>query len=270
MAGVQKTEPIVTILAAVDFSSDGANVAPQAVMLARQFGASLELVHVLQSIADGDEYRRRWPLAMQDLERLLVEQVLNGVPATSCVLEGVAGASLVDEVKDHNADLIVMGFHRERPLSGVTLGSCMRHVIAHTDRDVLLTLRGARDGYRSALIAWDGEKPLGPLLARCRYYAPKARLSIYQMVDRQLDVQPATQRTVEALEKLDADQMIKSVIVSSDPLGPALSEAASATKADLLVMPTRGGRHGDIGYTAEKIIAERACDTLCCQASCRG
>ena len=269
MTNNMKTEPVVTMLAALDFTADSDDVVPRAAELATRFGASLELVHALEDVADKEDRDRRWKVATEQLDRLLSKYANGDVAAATSVLEGVAGPALVEEMNQRKADLIVMGFHRDRPLGGVTLGSCMRHVIAHTDRDVLLTGRRSRVLYGAAVVAWDGEKPIGPAVARAKYFAPEAELSIFQMVNSAADAEPARRWLADALCAAGTDDLIENLLVSSDPLGPALIDAVSSVTADLLVMPTRGGQHGDIGYTAEKIIAERACDTLCCQASCR-
>lgn len=126
-----------TIVAAVDFSNATAPVLEAAVKFARAFGASLHLLHVLEPepsyTAYGftpdefpaihlfqEEARKR---ATARLEELRVK-VAGEMPGVSVHLaEGSPLHALVDYVKKHNAELVILGSHGHGAVAALLLGS---------------------------------------------------------------------------------------------------------------------------------------------------
>jgi len=126
-----------TIVAAVDFSNATAPVLEAAVKFARAFGASLHLLHVLEPepsyTAYGftpdefpaihlfqEEARKR---ATARLEELRVK-VAGEMPGVSVHLaEGSPLHALVDYVKKHDAELVILGSHGHGAVAALLLGS---------------------------------------------------------------------------------------------------------------------------------------------------
>jgi len=126
-----------TIVAAVDFSNATAPVLDAAVKFARAFGASLHLLHVLEPepsyTAYGftpdefpaihlfqEEARKR---ATARLEELRVK-VAGEMPGVSVHLaEGSPLHALVDYVKKHDAELVILGSHGHGAVAALLLGS---------------------------------------------------------------------------------------------------------------------------------------------------
>jgi nucleotide-binding universal stress UspA family protein len=126
-----------TIVAAVDFSNATAPVLEAAVKFARAFGASLHLLHVLEPepsyTAYGftpdefpaihlfqEEARKR---ATARLEELRVK-VAGEMPGVSVHLaEGSPLHALVDYVKKHRAELVILGSHGHGAVAALLLGS---------------------------------------------------------------------------------------------------------------------------------------------------
>ncbi|HUI44331.1 MAG TPA: universal stress protein [Terriglobia bacterium] len=51
-----------------------------------------------------------------------------------------AGPTILDEAKEQNADLLVLGYHGRHGLGEILLGSCVQHVAAHAPCRVILQI----------------------------------------------------------------------------------------------------------------------------------
>lgn len=132
-----------TIVAAVDFSNATAGVLQMAGKLAKAFGAQLRLLHVVEPEpsytaygftpdefpalhAYQEEAKRR---AASKLDDLLKSVVGNLPDATSQIAEGSPLHSLLDYVKETNADMVVLGSHGHGVIASLLLGSVAEGMI---------------------------------------------------------------------------------------------------------------------------------------------
>ena len=126
-----------TILAAVDFSNATSGVLEMAVGMAKAFGAQLRLFHAVEPepsyTAYGftpeefpamhvyqEEAKRRAVTKLAELATQ-VQADLPGV--TTHVVEGSPLHSLLEYVKECNADLIILGSHGHGVIASLLLGS---------------------------------------------------------------------------------------------------------------------------------------------------
>jgi nucleotide-binding universal stress UspA family protein len=126
-----------TIVAAVDFSNATPGVLEAAVKIARAFGSSLHLLHVLEPepsyTAYGftpdefpaihlfqEEARKRANARLQEL----LGQVTESAPATTVHLaEGSPLHAVLDYVEKAGADLVIVGSHGHGAVAALLLGS---------------------------------------------------------------------------------------------------------------------------------------------------
>lgn len=126
-----------TIVVAVDFSNATTGVLEMAIELAKAFPARLRLFHVVEPEpsytaygftpdefpalhAYQEEAKRR---AAGKLEELL-EKVKPGLTDATCqIAEGSPLHSLLDYVKEINADFVVLGSHGHGAIASLLLGS---------------------------------------------------------------------------------------------------------------------------------------------------
>jgi nucleotide-binding universal stress UspA family protein len=155
------TVAISHILVPVDFSPHSVLSLEYAVALASRFGASLELLHVVEDpataawAAEGavlDVAGIRAAL-VEDAERLLAEyrtrvEALD-VPAITTVRIGSPAREIVDYAQMVGVDLIVMGTHGRSGFSHLFLGSVAERVVRHASCPVF-TVRGADTGHDAA------------------------------------------------------------------------------------------------------------------------
>lgn len=128
-----------TILVPVDFSAGSLQAMNFSVSLARHFGASIVLLHVLDPIYLRGHFdsQRLQPFrtealaeAKKKLAALAKRRVQPNVPVTHSVRPGVAYCAIVEAAASAEADLIVMGGGRsgmKRFLSGSVSEKVIRH-----------------------------------------------------------------------------------------------------------------------------------------------
>lgn len=140
------------ILAPIDFSDCSLEAFDYGVRVAKQFGASLTILHVLEPVSYGLDFTlchtaERESLKERTESRLagLVEIVKSeGVPAHSEVRGGIPADTIVRAAHDSSYDLIIMGTHGRRGLSHVVSGSVAEAVLRRASCPVLMVKRQRR------------------------------------------------------------------------------------------------------------------------------
>lgn len=148
------------ILSATDFSTRSQRALRTAGLLARQVGAELTLLHVV----DDDRPPALVELEKREAERILGEQIgsmdeLRGVRCIPVVVGGDAFDAILKTAMSLRADLIVMGAHRKQLLRDIFVGTTIERVIRSGPFPVLMVNDDARAPYRSILAAVDMSEP---------------------------------------------------------------------------------------------------------------
>jgi nucleotide-binding universal stress UspA family protein len=150
----RKPGPIRRIVVAYD-ERDQAQVAlREAARLARQFGASLEIVAVQEPrVYAGPEGARN-----TELDEVLHEELgarvreradaIAGVEVEVTTVIGDAAHTIIEAAKD--ADLLVCGSRGYGPLRSVLMGGVSRHLVDHAPCPVLVVPRGVADEVAAA------------------------------------------------------------------------------------------------------------------------
>ena len=129
-----------TILVPIDFSPSAEEAMTWAIDLARRYGASLLVAHVLQPVAwpaspDGLMLTPTDLLATTrreldaSLERTRASIEAAGIRATSALLDGTPAAEIAALARRASADLVVMGTHGRTGLQHALLGSVAEKVL---------------------------------------------------------------------------------------------------------------------------------------------
>jgi len=147
---------IARIMVPTDFSAPADGALDYARDLARQLGASIDLVHVLDdpftSGAFVSEGAMVIPGELRDtMENFAREQLearhtahAGALPGSStAILLGPQAKSLVERAKEDKADLIVMGTHGRTGLEHLLLGSVAEKVVRTAACPVLTTRQAA-------------------------------------------------------------------------------------------------------------------------------
>ena len=127
------------ILAATDFSTQSQRALRRAGLLARDTGAELALVHVV----DDDQPQDLIEMEGREAKRILAEQVgvmpeFRGVQCYTIVTTGDPFDAILRMAADINTDHIVMGAHRKQFLRDVFVGTTVERVIRTGPYPVLM------------------------------------------------------------------------------------------------------------------------------------
>ncbi len=145
----QRALSIRKILVPIDFSDCSMKGVAYAKALAKEFDASLVLLHSvhIQYYVASDEYARYdFPLLMQQAEKAARGQILDlvqktdweGIKVEPSLQIGHAGDQICARAKDHRADLIVTSTHGTTGLKHILLGSTAEYVVRHANCPVLV------------------------------------------------------------------------------------------------------------------------------------
>lgn len=150
---VERTGPVVykTILCPIEFSDPSTRALEYALTLAKESGARLLLLHVVELPVDGEfyevpefnltEYRRQ----LEESARARLKSALPDEARVWCapeerVISGKAYRAILDVAEQEKAEIIVMGVHGRGALHRRLFGSTTHHVI-RAARCPVLTLR---------------------------------------------------------------------------------------------------------------------------------
>lgn len=155
--------PFKSILAATDLSAPATNAVRRAALLARQHGARLRIVHVVNP-ASLLRFRE-WLAPMIDLDfktadaRDRLERLASDLARRHDVHAAieVRTGDIVDELHRAatDADLLVMGQRRRSALSEWVPGKTAQNLLEKCKRPVLVVKRGAESDYRKILVPID-------------------------------------------------------------------------------------------------------------------
>ncbi len=125
------------VLVPVDFSECSRKALQYAVALARQFGASVSLIHVV-GLNYGGEFgaidiaaieTEMATSATAQLKTMLEKEVPGDLRADAMVRIGPPATTIVDSAREHGTDLIVISTHGYRGLKHFLLGSTTENVV---------------------------------------------------------------------------------------------------------------------------------------------
>ena len=141
------------ILVPLDFSDYTDEIMQVAVQLAKKFGSTLHVLHVIPNMDYFTPYESFLPAEslvniQRDVEREVekdmeaIAKKIGDVPVIRAVRTGVAFVEITDYVRAENIDLVVMGTHGRGGLEHILLGSVAEKVVRKS-RCPVLTIRPA-------------------------------------------------------------------------------------------------------------------------------
>lgn len=251
------------ILAATDFSIRSQRALRRAGLLARQTGAQLTLLHVV----DEDQPAHLIELERREGEKILTElsgsiAELRDIQCLNVVMAGDPFDAILRTATSAFSDLIVMGAHRKQLLRDIFVGTTIERVVRTGPCPVLMVNNEAAHPYSRLLAAVDmsdvsahamrSAKALGFLnnahvtavhafeaLAKSKLFladVPKDRIDAY-VDEEQLR---ASAELVTFLQSLEIDDSAWSRRVREGAPLPIISGAVTELRPDLLIIGTHG------------------------------
>jgi nucleotide-binding universal stress UspA family protein len=185
--------PIRSIVGATDLSAAAHRAVDRAAMLARDAGASLTLLHVVDAPALAQ--LRRW-LDGADAERSILEDVRVrlhdlarqlasrfGIEVGERVVVGRAVDEIARVAEEQGADLVVTGTLGAGVFRNRVIGSTAERVVRKSERPVLMVRHAGPAPYRRALVAVDFSPWSERQVALARVVAPDAHIVLTHCVD---------------------------------------------------------------------------------------
>jgi len=144
------------ILVATDFSTRSDRALRRAILLAKQHGGPLDLVHVV----DDDQPPRILEAERSAAEALLDEtartvRAVDGIACEATVALGDPFEGIVRTSEECGADLVVIGPHRRHALRDVFVGTTAERSIRQGTRPTLMANAVPAGPYRRVLVAVD-------------------------------------------------------------------------------------------------------------------
>ncbi|WP_224333722.1 universal stress protein [Haloprofundus halobius] len=140
-----------TILVATDGSDPSEAAVDRALDLAKQYGATLHVLSVVDTRVYTDVDVRTEPVfdALDERAREIVAPVAEtasaaDVPVVTDVVHGSPASGIVDYATEHDVDVIVVGTHGRRGVRRMLLGSVAERVVRNSPIPVL-TVRGGNE-----------------------------------------------------------------------------------------------------------------------------
>ncbi|WP_191082779.1 universal stress protein [Roseococcus microcysteis] len=275
------------LLCATDLSSRSDRAVRRAAILAKETGAEL----VLLSVVDDDRPELLLASERRDVTHQLADQArgmpeMQGLNPRLRVEVGDPFDAIIRAADEEKADLVVMGEHRRRLLRDMFIGTTIERVMRLGGRPVLMVNRPSERPYRQVLAAVDISEPSASALrAATRLgFAKRGDLTVFHaflqpgrgsMVLAGLTSEAiaghVTATAVQArtdvsqyLRGLDVDlgPQLPPIVVHEGTPAEALKETVARLSPDLVVMGTRA--HGAIGRLLLGSTAEEALRTLDC------
>jgi len=137
---------IKRILVPTDFSEPGRTALLYAVEFADQFGAAVDLLHVIDSVPAGallsyrpiEELRQSLRVhADEQMGKLHTEWSEHNFPVTKVIVDGHPFVEIVRHAKENEVDLIIMGTHGRGAIAHMMLGSVAEKTIRKSPCPVL-------------------------------------------------------------------------------------------------------------------------------------
>lgn len=136
---------IERILVPIDLSDCSLDALEYAIQIARQFGAALTILHVIEPVAYGldltlshqSELKKQKEYLSSRLTELISVLRAEGLTANHELRGGLPADSLLDYVKQHHVDLIIMGTHGRRGIAHTLSGSVAGAVLRRSPCPVL-------------------------------------------------------------------------------------------------------------------------------------
>jgi universal stress protein E len=277
---------LTSLIAASDLSRRSTPAVTRALHLARESGAKLTVLHVVED----DLYDTALRLRLREAETLLGEAIAQGAGGAKVELAAVAGHafhSIGTEARARGAELIVMGAHRRDYLRDVFIGTTVERVTRTAGLPVLMVNAAPAGPWRRVVIGTDLSESSAQAARRAHElgllagaevsvvhgYAPITRqmMSYAGIAPEQVEAEAerefqATRREVaEFLEGLGSMSANWGARVIEGVGAGAIAGHVAQVKADLLVIGTRGlsgVKRLFLGSVAQELMGSLRIDVL--------
>ncbi len=260
------------IIAATDFSARADRAVDRAIMLGKELGRDVELLHAIE-YAPG---RAPDTAALDERMRAILPET--DVPVTFAYPEGSVPAAIAGHAEDVDAAMIVLGVARYNSVGDFFLGTAVDRVIRGTSKPVVVVKNRPHHAYRKILVASDFSNPSREALDWVVAVLPQAEIHLIHAYSVPFEAWNKAEYVAEEIEaeaeKRLADladglpEAIRSRARTHVVRGNLCSAVNQITKdegIDLVVVGSQGEsgfRHATIGSQASAVLENARADTV--------
>ena len=143
------------ILVATDLSERSDRALGRAFKLHAQFNADLEILHVIDDTLPSKVAQEMAHNAKTTIADQIVDAGMDAASVTIDIRFGHDWATIVAAANDANADLVILGAHRNRGMAELFLGTTLHRVARALDRPILVVTRNPSSPYHDVVIGTD-------------------------------------------------------------------------------------------------------------------
>ena len=278
------------LLLATDLSERSDRAFDRALMLARDNRAKLIVLNVVDE-ALPKEIRERLSQQAHDStqEQLSASKIPGQADVQIRIVRGRDYKTIIDQARDGDVHLVVLGTHRADALIDSFVGATMDRVLRYGDRPVLVVKSKPRRLYRNILVGTDLSDASRQALEFAIRLFPQAKFTLLHSYFKPVAKSLRQSREFEKiLEKLRADlaQMAASVsekmskeietgdisvssVIEEDLALLAIARQVENNKHDLVVVGTHGQSGWKVallGSVTQAVLAHAPCDVLAVRA----
>jgi nucleotide-binding universal stress UspA family protein len=269
------------ILFPTDFSPASSAALPFALALARVYGSTVAVTHVLPS-----EHRQQrpaqsdpvWQAAQHELAEWTREHFVGDTPCKTRLECGDLGEVIPEMIREHGVDLVVLGTNGRRGVSKLVLGSSAEKIYRSAPCPVLTVgpkVQAGKWTLRSVLCPVDVVEDPGPFLHYALALAEKnkAEFIVLQAVplvpwQHRASVEVQMRQRLETMIPEQAkDWCTPQFLVRWEHPAEAVLLAAAEREADLIVMGVRKARAAKLSAhlpwpVASEVVSRAPCPVL--------
>lgn len=189
-------KPISTIVAATDFSFAAHRAARRAGVLAKAHAASLQLLHVVDSVSAKTLVRGSPDSHLEERVRLEAKRELDSLADDVSKATGVVAAQSLREESGvineilaaaERSDLVVLGPRGINPLRDFFLGSTAERIARRVPCPMLVAKQAPQIIYEHVLVPVDFSRYSAPALRFATELVPGATLHVFHAVDSSVE-----------------------------------------------------------------------------------
>ena len=261
-----------SIVVATDFSARADRAVDRALMLGKELGRDVELVHAIE-YAPGNKLDTA---ALDERMRAVLPET--DVPVTFSYPEGSVPAAIAGHAEDVDAAMIVLGVARFNSVGDYFLGTAVDRVIRGTSKPVVVVKKRPHRGYGKILVATDFSDPSREAIDWVASVFPDAELHLLhafyvpfeawnkaQYVADEIE-EEARKKLSDLREELPEEVRSRtSIHLVRGSLCSAVNEVSRREGIDLVAVGSQGEtgfRHATIGSQASSVLENAEVDTL--------
>jgi len=265
------------IMAATDLSDRGDRAVHRAILLARQAGAKLTVLTVIDEALPRAIADTLVKASRAELERIVAAFDAGRTDAVQiAVIEGDPARAVADHAMQEQVDLLVLGRHRERPVADLFRQTTVERIVALVSCPVLLVTAPPAAAYATVLEAVDFSPAAAAAAITARTIAPQAThvgLHVYHVPYRGFMpggaaaafLHEAEQAEAAWRKRFDLPKDRLAIRLAEGGVASGLAQAIAETRPDLIAV----GAHGRpalataiLGSVATSLMREPPCDLL--------